>query len=181
MSKCFIVLGMHRSATSLVAQALARSIHFPCGPQAPTPDEPHGHYENAEMVQLNDAMLTAAGGSWHTPPPEAAILALQPCFAERIQDLVRRLQDGHELWGWKNPRSVLTLPLFLPYIEEPHLVAIFRPPLAVARSLQRRNHLPLARGLALAAEYNRRLQQLVAQHVAAPSAPPAPVDGRRSP
>ena len=65
MSKCFIVLGMHRSATSLVAKAMATQM--PMGvelsTQVKSDDNPSGHYEDKRFRYLNADILHAAGGS----------------------------------------------------------------------------------------------------------------------
>jgi hypothetical protein len=57
---------------------------------------------------------------------------------------------------WKDPRACLLLPYWRELLPAP-LTAVFvwREPLAVARSLQRRDGIPLAEGLALWERYNR--------------------------
>src|SRR5215211_2960053 len=59
-----LLLGMHRSGTSLGAQALARA-GLPMGPAlmtAPSPDNLDGYWEDADIVRVQDELLTAAAG-----------------------------------------------------------------------------------------------------------------------
>ena len=57
-----VVLGMHRSGTSALTGALAKSGAFP-GTQLmpPTADNPEGYWECAPVVRLNDQRPEAAG------------------------------------------------------------------------------------------------------------------------
>lgn len=163
MSKCFIVLGMHRSATSMIAKALYDQDHidFRCPPQKPCKDEPFGHFEHHPIVGLNQKILRAAGGCWHRPPARKKIMAVAKQFRGQIQDVLKETHDNAELWGWKDPRMSLTCELYLPFIEKPHLIAIVREPEEVARSLQKRNKFPLQKGRNLTAVYNQRIADLI--------------------
>ncbi|MGO8871368.1 MAG: hypothetical protein ACLQPH_08190, partial [Acidimicrobiales bacterium] len=66
-----VVLGMHRSGTSLVAGLLGA-----LGFQVPRfddriHDQPWSnpeHWESASMVRFNDELLDQLGGSWDAPP-----------------------------------------------------------------------------------------------------------------
>jgi hypothetical protein len=155
-SKCFIVLGMHRSATSLMAKSLHQGGVYMGNKLIPADrGNPKGYFENIEIVRLNDAILSAAGGSWIKPPSHEDIMATD--FSEQIQEMLEKYR--RPLWGWKDPRSLLTIEKYLPYIKNPHFVCCFRPPDSVAKSLYTREgeRLPYKKGLALAKEYNKRL------------------------
>jgi len=154
MSKVFVVLGMHRSATSLVSKALLNEIYMgPC----PSPSV----FESKPFRTLNHCILRRAGGSWHEPPPERAILDQHDRFRDRIIETIETEKADRELWGWKDPRTVLTIRLYLKYLENPHFIPIFRNPLDVARSLQRRNDFSIEKGVRIANIYNTRLLQFL--------------------
>lgn len=155
--KTFVVLGMHRSATSLVTKGLSGIINIGSVIMPAGRGNPWGHFENMRFVEMNDAILSAAGGSWDNPPQEEAILSLKNEFADRIQRLVKQESEGHELWGWKDPRTTLTIKLYLPYLINPHFIACFREPHEVALSLNKRDGFPIENGIRLAKEYNDRL------------------------
>lgn len=161
MSKCFVVLGMHRSATSLVAKGLHNAgVHM--GDKLIPADRgnPEGYFEDAIVSNLNRAILRKAGGDWLNPPSEDSILAVKKdtAFMDVIENLVQqRLATGAPLWGWKDPRTVLTIRLFHQFLVNPHYIAVFRNPTDVAASLFRRDRIPTSAGVALAKTYNKRL------------------------
>ena len=156
--KTFVVLGMHRSATSLCAKGLHEAgVHMGTDLLGAIPSNPFGHYENRAFVQLNDVILSAAGGSWDNPPPEKDIVKAGMTLRTRIRETIERESAGQELWGWKDPRTTLTIKCYWDYLVNPHIFACFRHPVSVAKSLAKRDGFSLAEGVRLAAEYNTRL------------------------
>lgn len=155
--KTLVVLGMHRSATSLVARALAH--YHPMGEQllGGSPSNPHGHFEDLDFLKLDIAILSAAGGAWNEPPSEARILEQAGPFSARIGELVSARNRAHTIWGWKDPRTTLTVPLFRPHLRSPIYIACFRDPGEIADSLARRDGMRRERALRLARGYQRRL------------------------
>ncbi len=156
--KTFVVLGMHRSATSLVAKGLVKAgVHMGDELLGEHPSNPWGHYEDADFIRMNDQLLSAAGGTWDRPPIEENIAALENVWGARIKDFVEgKLREP--FWGWKDPRTVLTIRLYLPYLVNPHFVACFRNPQDVAKSLAKRDReMTRKMALVLARIYNDRL------------------------
>ncbi len=151
------VTGMHRSGTSCIAGLLLR-----CGlslgtkqplMNTPCPENPKGHAENTYAVRLNDMILSAAGGNWMQPPDNGRIRDA----AHRYADQFRVFRDTFDGDIFKDPRTSLTISSWTEQCPELRaIVYIFRNPLAVARSLNRRNGLTLAHGLALWHAYNSR-------------------------
>lgn len=158
--KTFIVLGMHRSATSLIAKGLAGEINMGARYQ-PMQDNPQGHWENWDFVYLNDSILEAAGGSWDNPPSRERILEAGKAFTTAIKHLVESFNQLGEHWGWKDPRTALTIECYQPYLVNPHYIAVFRNKHEVAKSLQARNGFSIEKGVALAEEYNKRITQFL--------------------
>lgn len=156
---------MHRSATSLAAKGLHDAgVHMGEDLIGACSSNPKGHFENRRFVELNDAILTRAGGSWHRPPAAEKILKAGKDLAGRIQQTVAMESRGHELWGFKDPRTTLTIECFWEYLQNPHLVVCFRNPVEVAVSLQKRDGFPLAKGMGLANEYNKRMLAFLHTH-----------------
>lgn len=165
MSKCFVVLGMHRSATSLAAKGLCDSgVNMGEDMLGPSGSNRFGHYENRRFVQLNEVILARASGSWDRPPSHDQITAAGAALASRIEQTVKMESAGHELWGFKDPRTTLTIECYWPYLENPHLIICFRNPVQVAASLQKRDGFGLAKGMGLATEYNKRLLDFLQRH-----------------
>lgn len=105
-----IVLGMHRSGTSLVAGLLHRLGVF-MGSDFPTDDSPWCHYEDPLFVSLNQQLLSSAGGSWRNPPALESLWRSSHAYNEQIQRLIRD-RSTHDHWGWKDPRTCLTIPIW---------------------------------------------------------------------
>jgi hypothetical protein len=156
------IAGMHRTGTSMVARLLNRcGVHLgPARELVPAgPDNPEGFWENVHFVGLNDMVLAVLGGTWDAPPDfprgweghreleelRAAARALLARFERR------------PLWGWKDPRNSLTLPFWRQLRPGLRVVVCVRNPLEVARSLERRDGLPIAAGLELWHAYYERL------------------------
>ena len=163
--KTFVVLGMHRSATSLAAKGLHDSGVF-MGEDliGACPSNIYGHYENRRFVELNNAILLKSGGSWDNPPAEEKILDAGKQLKNRIEQTIAQESANREFWGWKDPRTTLTIKCYWNYLENPHVIACFRNPVQIAQSLQKRDGTPLAQGIRLATEYNRRLFDFLNKH-----------------
>ena len=69
MIRTFVVLGMHRSGTSLTAGGLEKiGIDMGDNQLGANQWNPLGHFENVDFVGLNDRILNTAGGNWLDPP-----------------------------------------------------------------------------------------------------------------
>lgn len=155
--KTFIVLGMHRSATSLVGKGLAENgVHVGDKLMPANGGNRYGYWEDVDFVRINNKILGWAGGSWKSPPEEKAILEYNKKFPNEIKRLIER-KEREPMWGWKDPRTTLTIKLFMPYLKNPHFIVCFREPKEVAASLIRTEKVPIARGIKLAQTYNERL------------------------
>lgn len=162
-SEPLVVLGMHRSGTSFLIRALNLSgLWLGADPELSTVEgrasigNPKGNYENREAIAINDTILKRSGGSWALPPHP---LKVEQTDLARIRALCSALELGrppeYPRWGWKDPRTLLTLDVWLHALQRPVMVlASFRHPTAVARSLATRDKIPLAHGYALWVHYN---------------------------
>ena len=161
--KTFVVLGMHRSATSLAAKGLYdNNVHMGDYLLGKHPSNPYGHWEDREFIALNDAILTNAGGSWDDPPAESEIIAVGMKWAVTIEEFVRK-KEKEPFWGWKDPRTTLTIQCYIPFLVNPHYFVCVRNPKDVAESLRKRNGMSIDKGLKLAGIYNSRLLSFLAR------------------
>lgn len=165
--KTIVILGMHRSITSLIAKGIAdNKVYVGDKLMPPNGGNPDGYWEDVDFVRMNNKLLGLAGGSWRNLPPEKSILSLKDKCGSEIKHLIRKkeerardifFRENDRLWGWKDPRTVLTIKLYLPYLTNPHFILCFREPLEVARSLKRTEKVPMQEGINLWREYNRRM------------------------
>ncbi len=164
-----IVLGMHHSGTSILAEILHR---FGVFMQA----NMH-HHEAKFFVDINDRMIMGGGGNWARSPimPVAEVLARLPEVHARIQRRAyeKYLEAGYEgqsHWGFKDPRTCVTLPLFLEIFPHARLLHIIRNEKDVAASLASNEKRGLGREtdlnfwMGLQRQYVARVQEYGARH-----------------
>jgi len=139
------VLGMHRAGTSLVTQVLDL-LGVYLGPESqlfpPTPENPRGYWEHIPFYRVNEGILKRLGGTWDEPPgfPPGWFTAAE--LADLRTQARRAITEGfagHALWGWKDPRTCLTLPFWQALLPPMHYVVCLRSMTDVARSLERRD------------------------------------------
>ena len=164
-----ILLGMHRSGTSLIARLLDDLGLFQGA-------ELQDDHESTHFLEINETLLKRVGATWDHPAPFGAFLqdtdaaALTAhCLAEDVSGpqftpfLGRTrfgstggLRDLNAAWGWKDPRTVFTLPLWLRLFPGAKLVYIIRNGVDVASSLRVREQRELDRRIA---ELDRKRKQ----------------------
>ena len=156
------ITGMHRSGTSMVARILSE-----CGVYIgerehlvpATSANPEGHFEHVDFLRVNKAVLAKLLGSWKAPPHRLAWLVLGRRLAplrDEASVLVRRMERSSP-WAWKDPRTSLTLPFWLPLLPDLRVIVCVRNPLAVARSLEARDGLSTRAALKLWEAHNREV------------------------
>jgi len=152
-----IVNGMHRSGTSMVTNIL-QTLGVYIGDELllAHPSQPYGHFEDVDFYELNMDILREAGGSWRNPPTERRILAQSEKFSERIIATIEKHRK--KLWGWKDPRTCLTIPLYLPYLKDPRFILVYRDPIAIAASLSKRSGTPPDGWVNLIKVYQRAME-----------------------
>lgn len=127
---------------------------------APARDNPAGFWENLKVVDNNERILSAFGGGWDLPPRfpdnwvDSGLLLGQREMALR---LIREL-GTHGTWGWKDPRTSLTLPFWRQLIPDLKVVVAIRNPVDIWRSLAARGHSSLALSSHLTLRYLESLR-----------------------
>ncbi len=147
-----IILGMHRSGTSMVSELLDELGLF-------VGKELQDDHESTYFLDLNEQLFARVGASWDRPLPVSDFLACEEAVrmsaAALTADLSGRgvrpflgrratLQTFDRPWGWKDPRTVVTLPLWLRLFPDARLVYLIRNGVDVAKSLMVRERNLLA-------------------------------------
>ena len=161
------VVGMHRSGTS----ALCAALHA-CGvtfgtklldPMAGVNDE--GFWEDADVVQLNENLLSTLGYTWYTVPEGGCDVdwdaeSLKSCKLLAIAILQRGFGDG-DLQAVKDPRLCITLPFWLHCCAALNIATkvcvISRAAIEVAQSLEKRDGFPVGYSMHLCLAYQQCL------------------------
>jgi hypothetical protein len=159
-----IVTGMHRSGTSVVAR-LFHEAGADLGPSSTFyPGDrwnPDGYFEQVEVLEANRALLHGPWGrlAYFHLPGETAVLRRGRTLGPRLALVAAAFANRVS----KDPRYCITLPAWRAHgARVKGVLACLRHPLAVARSLQRRNRLPLALGFRLWRQHNERLRAAAA-------------------
>ena len=164
-----VVLGMHRSGTSMLSGLLVKGASFVSPGQQLKANEqnPLGFFENYDVVRQNDIWLQEQGYLWDKPfemqfskngkssmevyNPEARCLPGSPCaknytaaYSSHFNNAMYAYTRGYQPWVLKDPRLCITLPSWMESIKNktekaPAVVFTYRNPLEVATSLKRRN------------------------------------------
>jgi hypothetical protein len=142
---------MHRSGTSVVSGLLHKSGIFMGDERSfipkPNPENPEGFFENYDFRTINDEVLEKNGyvvKDWHTALPD-----LNASFFTRrkINKTLRSYHKKHSKWGWKDPRQMLTLRIWLSslrklkLLNKVRIVFVYRNPFSVCKSMQKRGNL----------------------------------------
>ncbi len=161
-SRPVVVLGMHRSGTSLVAQLLnALGIYAGEPDELAPPDifNPSGYWEHRKAAELNREILSALGASWiNVAPADVSRLPddQREVFLSRAKDIARSLQAGGAFLV-KDPRMSLLFPIWRDALPDAICIIAWREPMAVARSVATRDRLPLVASIDLWEHYTRTL------------------------
>ena len=152
-SQAVLILGMHRSGTSCLAGSLQEAGLYLGEVNTAAPHNAKGNRESRAIMALQDDLLRANGGAWDAPPPT---VIWSPEHRAR-RDAIIATYPTDRIWGFKDPRTLLTLAGWLEALPSVRYVGTFRHPLAVAASLHARNGVPVEKSLALWSAYNRLL------------------------
>jgi|GEM_PF-569222 len=156
--KTVVLLGMHRSGTSVTMSILEElGVHIGDNILGKNDSNPLGHFEDLDFINLNDKILKAAKGDWDNPPSLENILQVEEFFGEEIKSLIRS-KNLNVVWGWKDPRTCLTLPLYLKHLKNYKIIVIERDNQEIANSLSKRNGFSLEFSIELINKYKSQLK-----------------------
>lgn len=146
-----IILGMHRSGTTMVTRMLGASGLF-------IGRDRSVNQEARFFQDVNRWLFNAAGGRWDHPGPVGELLAdagFRRVTRDHLRDLLksrlfvsylgwpgyigyRKSQEITRPWGWKDPRNTYTLPMWLDLFPDALVLHVYRHGVDVAQSLRRR-------------------------------------------
>jgi FkbM family methyltransferase len=158
------VAGMHRAGTSMVARMLEGSGVDLGGPEhfaPPAPDNRDGYWEDLRFVALNDRILEKFQGAWDHPPVLPPGWEASAALEAERQEAAAIPRWRAEPWGWKDPRTSLTLRFWRSLFPDLRVVVCLRDPFEVADSLRARGYTSERFGLALWEAYYRAIEETV--------------------
>ena len=155
-----LIIGMHRSGTSMIVRILEELGLF----MGRNKDE---NDEAWFFLKLNNWLLQISGGSWDHPDTikylldNTEVVKLAEIYIQRLMHSPRvinylglakylRYHTPCNLdisWGWKDPRTTYTLPLWLDLFPDARVIHVYRNGVDVANSLMIRakQHLQISK------------------------------------
>jgi len=154
-----IITGMHRSGTSLVGR-----LFFEAGADMGNPDtfyradrwNPEGYYEQPDIHAINMPLINGPWWkfSYFWLPSTQTIIKR----ARKMEDQIRDTALMYRGKVVKETRFCLTLPAWLEFgAQVEGIIICLRDPIAVARSIQKRNKTTLGHGYKLWRIHNERI------------------------
>lgn len=147
-----VVVGMHRSGTSMLSRLLENLGVF-------MGRDLTGNAESLFFQSLNRYIIEEAGGDWVNVKPVFEHLQSQDFVQRHADRLINILIEKRGLrrfhgefrfftwslgfstpWGWKDPRNTVTLPIWLAVFSRLRVIHIVRSGIDVAISLHRREN-----------------------------------------
>ncbi len=141
-----IIIGCHRSGTSIFTTILKENGCF-------MGHDTYAHDESFCFLQLNATLLQMAHANWHSPSNFAQNYSLHldqlyrkakgttntPNFLYKYTGGFNYFASKKALqWGWKDPRSTITLPIWLRLFPNAKILHIYRHGFDVANSIYNR-------------------------------------------
>jgi hypothetical protein len=125
----YVILGMHKSGTTLVSQILHQSgINMVDEAMSADASYDQGNfYERRSARQVNEKILKPKSLSLFDIEP---LKTLEMSAEERsqMQAMIRDCAHKYPNWGFKDPRTCLTYPLWASELPEHKIIAIYRSP-----------------------------------------------------
>lgn len=153
------VLGMHRSGTSAITRVINLLGVYLGRPEniiEALDDNPKGFWEHGGIIDIHDRILGTFSSTWSSIKP------LEDGWTEResvnqakedLRSILIREFKNTQIWGWKDPRTCLLLPIWNDISNELNInlkfLIIIRNPIDVANSLAKRNNFPVGKSYLL--------------------------------
>ena len=158
---------MHRSGTSLLAGVLRiLGLNFGENLMGSAPSNELGHFEHNDIVRVDDKILKQLNSSWDD------INDLPDLWFKRddilphkheIKEIITRDFSNINVFGIKDPRIAILLPLYLDIFAElniePLFVVIKRYALEVSKSLEKRDNFKLLKSLNLIIKCEKSIEK----------------------
>lgn len=142
-----IIIGMHRSGTSMLCNMLGElGIFF-------GRDQTQVNYESSFFLEINRWLFEQCGATWDRPAAVKELFAHDQLCAVLREYMVKVLRSRYSVnflgtrekdgvfalsgpWGWKDPRNTYTLPLWLDIFPQARVLNVVRNGIDVAQSLK---------------------------------------------
>jgi len=161
MRKCVLVLGMHRSGTSLLTGMLnLMGVYLGKDLMSPNEFNPKGYFENFEIYRINEGILSKLKSSWDSmeelPSGWINRKELSP-YKKKLKKIISEEFKFSNVFALKDPRICLLLPLYIHILGELKIevryIILKRKEIEIAESLRKRDKFSLFKSFRLFKKY----------------------------
>ena len=160
----FIVLGMHKSGTTLLARALHESGIVMGQDFPPGVKYAEAKYEARWVQEINDEVLGIGRRelSLHVTSKLLPKKGINKGIKKKMEQGINEMQRSYTHWGFKDPRAVLTYQYWRELLPYHRLVIVYRDPLEVWKRYSNFNHsLRFALPFKTWCDYNRTILRYI--------------------
>jgi len=155
------VIGMHRSGTSCLAGSLEQKGLFLGDVHNWNEHNQKGNRENDTIAELNESVLQHNGGTWYDPPTK---ISWTRKHEKQRNTIIESFEaSGMPVWGFKEPRALLTMEFWRAALPDMEFVGTYRHPYLVAKSLEKRDSMPNDYAIKLWESYNLAMMSIYDQ------------------
>lgn len=160
MKECIVILGMHRSGTSVLTGLLNILGCYPgADMMLPAKDNPKGFFENIKIHNLNEKILYENDSAWDDSLFSADQISLknkQEYVQQAKNIILEELKYANKIII-KDPRICILFSIWEEALTTLNIkiktIILYRSPMEVALSLKQRNDMPIEQGLLLWSQY----------------------------
>lgn len=129
MAKQVVILTVGRSGSSMLANVLVE-LGIYMGTSFKPADENNelGYWEDPAFGWVNRRLIS----EWYAPIPE--FWDIDSRLSKTMRRLVQVRNQQHQIWGWKDPRTLHTIGHWKPLLDNPRFICLWRDDEAVIAS-----------------------------------------------
>lgn len=124
----YVVLGMHKSGTTLISQLLHHSGINMMDSVDPSLDYDQGNKWERESTKVINHELLGSEGDFSLASTRPAALAASAKLQERMRELIRANNGRYGDWGFKDPRTCLVYDQWAEVLPEHRIIVVYRSP-----------------------------------------------------
>ncbi|WKN41972.1 sulfotransferase [Tunicatimonas pelagia] len=139
----YVILGMHKSGTTLVAETLHKSGIDMVEEADQDQDYQTGNkYERLSCKEINKDILGCTDLESLDTLEDLQVSEISAQQEKQIQQVIQQCNNSYDQWGFKDPRTCITYPVWKQYLPEDHkLIVVYRHPYQVMHHYLRNKRL----------------------------------------
>jgi len=150
---CILILGMHRSGTSALTGVLSLlDVYLGSELMPANFSNEKGYFENNILFRENERLLAQINSSWDDIFYDKSKLDLIN-ETKNLKEIIKKEFNYSKIFAIKDPRLAFLFPVYKKVLQDLDIdikiILPYRNPIEVANSLQKREGMPLEKGMLL--------------------------------